>query len=93
MSRVASSIIEVKDGTVVNYHGNYESYLTWLTKKSTTQRKLEPAKHPPALTPKKGKGKEDNKSSTPKSKNAIVDDRVLRKEISNLEKTNCQTGY
>jgi ATP-binding cassette subfamily F protein 3 len=86
MSRVASSIIEVKDGTVVNYHGNYESYLYMVNKEIDDAEEARTGKAPASSNTKKGKGKDDNKSSAPKSKNAIVDDRVLRKEIGNLEK-------
>ncbi len=86
MSRVASSIIEVKDGTVVNYHGNYESYLYMVNKEIDDAEEARTGKAPSSSNTKKGKGKDDNKSGAPKSKNAIVDDRVLRKEIGNLEK-------
>ncbi len=35
MQRVATSVIEVRDGTVRNYFGNYESYLHPLNRRST----------------------------------------------------------
>ncbi|XZE17759.1 ABC-F family ATP-binding cassette domain-containing protein [Pirellulaceae bacterium SH449] len=86
MSRVASSIIEVKDGTVVNYHGNYDSYLYMVNKEIDDAEEARTGRAPSPSNNKKGKDKDGNKSNGPKSKGPQLDDRVLRKEISQVEK-------
>lgn len=86
MSRVASSIIEVKDGTVVNYHGNYDSYLYMVNKEIDDAEEARTGRAPSPSNNKKGKDKDGNKSNAPKSKGPQLDDRALRKEISQVEK-------
>ena len=76
-SRVATSIIEVRDGRVTNYSGNYESYVYMVNKEieegerelATTKTKL------PTEVLKAGKPSADRK------------DRDLPKEIENVERT------
>ncbi len=77
MRRVATSIIEVRDGTVVNHHGNYEAYLYAVNKEIDDGERETQAKN--AAT----------KKSEPDKRNApakIVDERALQKELRNLEK-------
>ena len=80
MKRVATCIVEVRDGRVTNYRGNYEAYLYAVNKEideGERERDLRLAKVPPAIT------------SPPKmaSKPAPRNDREVRKEINGLEKT------
>jgi ATP-binding cassette, subfamily F, member 3 len=76
MRRVATSIIEVRDGTAVNYFGKYDDYLYAVNKeiddgeRETQQRK------------EKSKKEDPSKAITTKR----PDDRSLQKELRNLEK-------
>ncbi|MGE5190919.1 MAG: ABC-F family ATP-binding cassette domain-containing protein [Deltaproteobacteria bacterium] len=80
MKRVATSIVEVRDGRVTNYRGNYEAYLYSVNKEiddGERERDLRLAKVPPAMTvPPKAAPKAARRS-----------DREVRKEISSVEKT------
>jgi ATP-binding cassette subfamily F protein 3 len=80
MKRVATCIVEVRDGRVTNYRGNYEAYLYSVNKEiddGERERDLRLAKVPPAMTvPLK-----------PVPKPAARSDREIRKEISSIEKT------
>ena len=80
MKRVATCIVEVRDGRVTNYRGNYDAYLYSVNKEiddGERERDLKMAKVPPAMTsPLKAASKPARRS-----------DREVRKEISNLEKT------
>lgn len=86
MSRVASSIIEVKDGTVVNYHGNYDSYLYMVNKEIDDAEEARTGRAPSPSNNKKSKDKDRNQSNGSKSKDPQLDDRAMRKEISQVEK-------
>jgi ATP-binding cassette subfamily F protein 3 len=80
MKRVATCIVEVRDGRVTNYRGNYEAYLYAVNKEideGERERDLRLAKVPPAITA------PPNAASKPAPRN----DRDLRKEINSLEKT------
>ncbi len=80
MKRVATCIVEVRDGHVTNYRGNYEAYLYSVNKEiddGERERDLKMAKVPPALT---------TPLKTP-PKPAKRNDREVRKEISSVEKT------
>jgi ATP-binding cassette subfamily F protein 3 len=79
LKRVATSIIEVRDGRVVNYLGDYESYLYSVTKEieeGERETATQMAKPPKDLL----------KTSKPR-KPAQPSERELRKEISNIERT------
>jgi ATP-binding cassette subfamily F protein 3 len=80
MKRVATCIVEVRDGLVTNYRGNYDAYLYSVNKEiddGERERDLKMAKVPPALTsPLKS-------ASKPIRRN----ERDVRKEISTVEKT------
>ncbi|MCA9199754.1 MAG: ABC-F family ATP-binding cassette domain-containing protein [Planctomycetales bacterium] len=77
MKRIASSVIEVRDGRVRNYGGDYDAYLYSVNKEIDDGER--------AAAAAKGKssaGKTANKSSGRSNQ----EERKLRKELSNLEK-------
>jgi ATP-binding cassette subfamily F protein 3 len=78
MKRLATSVIEVRDGRVVNYERDYEAYV-WAVNKEIEagERELAAArmsKAPADLVKAKVKG-------------PVRDERAMRKEVGNLEKT------
>jgi ATP-binding cassette, subfamily F, member 3 len=87
MQRVATNVIEVRDGHVTNYGGGYEAYLYAVNKEIDDGEReamaAKMSKAPPAAT----------KSSAPThlvaqaSRAPRRDDRAVRKEISAIEKT------
>ena len=101
MKRVASSIIEVKDGTVVNYRGDYDSYLYMVNKeidnveierKGGSSKAIEkPNAKPKAPPPPKDRGHTSlaspNKKGGNPSRNNVEDDRSVKREVGQLEKT------
>ena len=79
LKRMATSIIEVRDGRVVNYHGDYEAYLYAVNKeieegeRETASRMSKPPKEVLGI-------KTVNRA-------ARRSERDVRKEIGNIEKT------
>ena len=81
LKRVATSIIEVRDGRVVNYRGDYEAYLYSVSKEiDDAEHELHPDRAQPA---KKAEVKKESKK-TPRNEKS---ERELRKEMAALEKT------
>ena len=81
MQRVASCVIEVRDGRVVNYNGGYESYLY------AVNREIEEGERAAAaargkLPPRPGGPAPTGAAAAPRR-----NDREIRKEISTIEKT------
>lgn len=80
MRRVASGIVEVRDGRVINYRGDYEAYLYQVNKEiEDGERELAAQKSagpPPTAKGSKGAGRTSQK-----------DERAVRKEMSSLERT------
>jgi ATP-binding cassette subfamily F protein 3 len=77
MRRVATTIIEVRDGTVVNHHGDYETYLFNVTKEiEAGERDRQPKKDKPK------KGADANRGGP----NRPLDDKAVQKELRNIEK-------
>jgi ATP-binding cassette, subfamily F, member 3 len=96
MKRVASCIIEVKDGTVVNYRGDYDSYLYMVNKEIDTHER-ERKGNSNAKVPSKPSSSPNAKASGGKANAATVkqsakpsmspnDERAIRKEVSQLER-------
>jgi ATP-binding cassette, subfamily F, member 3 len=83
MKRVATCIIEVRDGHVTNYRGDYESYLYSVNKEiEDGERELAKgmAKPPPSTL-------KSSKAAKPDHRAARRSEREIRKEMTNLERT------
>jgi len=80
MKRVATSIVEVRDGHVTNYRGDYDAYL-YSVNKEIDEGEREQAKGLSKAPPSSGK--------SPKAPPRAVrrSERDIRKEITNLERT------
>ncbi len=79
LKRVATSIIEVRDGRVVNYLGDYESYLYSVT------REIEEGERETAAQ--MSKPPKELIKAKPAAKTARRGEQELRKEIYNVEKS------
>lgn len=85
MRRVATCVIEVRDGTAKNYFGNYETYLQAVEQEvdeGERQRNIaagKPASRTPQSGPTKGPSASDHRA-------AQQDNRRADKELKNLEK-------
>ena len=77
MKRVASSIIEVGDGTAKNYHGDYDAYLYYVN------REIEEGERQQGTS---AGNTPDGKFQKQEKKADQKEERKLRKELSNLEK-------
>jgi len=80
MKRVATCIIEVRDGKVLNYRGDYEAYLYYVNKEIDDGEREQNSKlaKAPAAALKGGKSPAQGPKRT---------EREIRKEMSNLERT------
>jgi ATP-binding cassette subfamily F protein 3 len=85
MRRVATCVIEVRDGRVTNYRGDYEAYLYAVNKeiddgeREQAARLSKPPAGMPAITP------SPEKQNTP-TRAARRNEREVRKEITNVER-------
>lgn len=78
MRRVATSVLEVRDGRVINHHGDYEAYLYTINKEvDESEREMAAHGPPSAAPPKKGR---------PKPHGGPSGEKELRKEMSSVEK-------
>ena len=76
MSRIASCVIEVRDGRVVNYNGDYDTYLYAVNKEITDGRRDESS----------GLSKTPDDHRKVEVKARPNDERKLRKELGKIEK-------
>jgi ATP-binding cassette subfamily F protein 3 len=83
LKQVATSIIEVRDGRVLNYRGNYEAYLYSVNKEIDDSEQQQPARKAKPVS---------NKATKTANRNSPKNDRELRKEMAGLEKTISQLG-
>ena len=86
MSRIATCIIEVRDGHVVNYRGDYDAYVYYVNKEiEAGEREAREAKSlakgSSAAAPKVGE-KSPSKPAAPPQRN----EREIRKEMTTLER-------
>jgi len=82
MKKVATSVIEVRDGTARNYGGDYEAYLY------SVNREIEEGERETAAAKKRLAAPPAGKiAPTPVKTLDAKNERVLRKEMNNLEKT------
>jgi ATP-binding cassette subfamily F protein 3 len=79
LKRMATSIIEVREGRVVNYNGEYEAYLYAVNKE------IEEGERETAARMSKPPAELLKTKSVPKP--AVRNERELRKEMNNVEKT------
>jgi len=79
LKRVATSVIEVHDGRVVNYRGDYDAYLYSVNKEIDNAEQEQPARREKARA-------SANKSSKASDHTANRDDREMRKKMVALEK-------
>jgi ATP-binding cassette subfamily F protein 3 len=97
MKRVASSIIEVKDGTVVNYRGDYDAYLYMVNREiDDVERERKGTASKPSSQPASQANRKPDVSANSKDKArlhqqkqsiAANDERLIKKEINQLEKS------
>lgn len=81
MSRIASCIIEVRDGRVIDYRGNYESYLYSVNSEIEQGERQRDQSRRPSPPPNSA-----GQSMALKQKGG-KEERQIRKEMSNLERT------
>ena len=91
MSRVATCIVEVRDGRVMNYRGDYEGYL-YAVNKEIDEGEREQAKGlskpPPSANKTPGAGKKTNAKGAQGPLRAVRrNEREVRKEMTLLERT------
>ncbi len=81
MSQVATSVIEVRDGKVKNYFGNYASYIESVEREIDSGERDRNEKHADSAAQSKGKASAPNDY-----RQSRRDHRKVEKEIKNLEK-------
>ncbi len=84
MKRVATCIIEVRDGRVTNYRGDYEAYV-YSVNKEIDEGEREQATRMAAAP--RGPAKAPNKATKAEPRKARRSERDLRKEMTRLEAT------
>ena len=82
MRAVATTVIEVRDGGVVDHLGDYDTYVAKVTGEIDAAEEVDRRRRPPA--PPRGGGSE--RAGRNAAKPIDRDDRSARKEVANLEK-------
>ena len=85
MKRVATNIIEVRDGRVTNYAGDYDAYLYYVNKEIDDGEREEATRR--AKVPPSASKPTDTAKPIAVAKAAKRNEREVRKEISTIEKT------
>ncbi len=84
LKRVATCIVEVRDGRVVNYRGDYDAYLYSVTKEiDDEERERSGGNNSKSGGTSKSAGTTKSPAAVPQKQN----DRELRKQVANLERT------
>lgn len=81
LKRVATAFIEVRDGAVTHYRGDYDAYMYMVQKEIDDEEERRNAAKP------KPAGKTPAKPAAKTSTSSVLDERQLRKQIGNLEKS------
>jgi len=81
LKRVATAFIEVKDGGVTHYRGNYDAYLYMVQKEIDDEESRRNEAKP------KANAKSAIKPSSKSGASSQLDERQIRKQIGNVEKT------
>jgi ATP-binding cassette subfamily F protein 3 len=84
LKRVATSIVEVQGGRVVNYRGDYEAYVYSINKEIDDAEQQQPARR---ASPQPGKRSNASNRDTASYPDTQRDERSVRKELAALEKT------
>jgi len=85
MKRVATAIIEVRAGRVVNYRGDYESYLYYVNKEIEDGEREQNAKLSPGKASKAVPRKEDRKERAQRERDARKEVAALERNIARLD--------
>jgi ATP-binding cassette subfamily F protein 3 len=85
MKRVATCIVEVRDGHVTNYRGDYESYLYAVNKEIEDGEREQQAQA--AALGRSSTKKRADKTASPAANVSRRTERELRKEITTIERT------
>jgi len=86
LKRVATTYIEVRDGKVTQYRGDYDAYMYMVQKEiDDAESSRHPGNPTKKITPSSANPKNTSKNIPSKS-SPTLDDRSLRKQIGNLEK-------
>ncbi len=80
MRRIATGIVEVRGGSVVNYRGDYDAYLYYVNKEIDDGERELAAKSSPGPLKARARSEDDHKERTRRQ-------RGLRKELTNIERT------
>lgn len=83
MRTVATTVIEVTHGRVVDHLGDYDTYVAKVTNEIDAAEAAAGRHHPPP-PPRDGRGDRGGHHATPAARR---DDRAARKELANLEKS------
>jgi ATP-binding cassette subfamily F protein 3 len=81
MKTVATNVVEVKDGRVTNYLGDYGQYLASVTREIDDAEAADEKRRPPAAARRPGP------SAPAVQRKNVRTEREVRKEIANLERT------
>jgi ATP-binding cassette, subfamily F, member 3 len=84
LKRVATSIVEVRDGRVVNYRGDYEAYLYSINQEIDDAEQQQPARR---VSPQPGRRSKTSNRDTASNPDTARTERSARKEVAALEKT------
>lgn len=81
LKRVATSIVEVRDGRVINYRGDYDSYIHMVN------REIDEGERENKSVVAKSGGGAKNKNIASQTATSVRNDREIRKEITTVERS------
>jgi ATP-binding cassette subfamily F protein 3 len=86
LKRVATTYIEVRDGKVTQYRGDYDAYMYMVQKEIDDAESSRHPGNPTKKTAPSSANPKNNSKNIPSKSSPTLDDRSLRKQIGNLEK-------